>query len=68
MFQAIFDSPDYRLKFSTTSTRYTKLHEGAVLDKNKGLTHCQMVVPRRHLHDFGLGSQWCCQKSSTVDR
>ena len=34
MFQAIFDSPDYRLKFST-STRYTKLHEGAVLDKNK---------------------------------
>ena len=36
MFQAIFDSPDYRLKFSTTSTRYTKLHEGAVLDeKNK---------------------------------
>ena len=35
MFQAIFDSPDYRLKFSTTSTCYTKLHEGAVLDKNK---------------------------------
>ena len=35
MFQAIFDSPDYRLKFSTTSTRYTKLHEGALLDKNK---------------------------------
>ena len=35
MFQAIFDSPDYRFKFSTTLTRYTKLHEGAVLDKNK---------------------------------
>ena len=28
MFPASFDSPDYRLKFSTTSTRYTKLHEG----------------------------------------
>ena len=55
MFQAIFDSPDYRLKFSTTSTRYTKLHEGAVLDKKQGLTHCQMVVPRRHLHNFGPG-------------
>ena len=56
MFQAIFDSPDYRLKFSTTSTRYTKLHEGAVLDKKKQrLTHCQMVVPRRHLHNFGPG-------------
>ena len=37
MFQAIFDSPDYRLKFSTTSTRYTKLHEGAVLDKKTRL-------------------------------
>ena len=49
------DSPDYRLKFSTTSTRYTKLHEGAVLDKKQGLTHCQIVVPRRHLHNFGPG-------------
>ena len=55
MFQAIFDYPDYRLTFSTTSTRYTKLHEGAVLDKKQGLTHCQIVVPRRHLHNFGPG-------------
>ena len=37
MFPAIFDSPDYRLKFSTTSTRYTKLHEGDVLDKKTRL-------------------------------
>ena len=37
MFPAIFDSPDYRLKFSTTSTRYTKLHEGDVLDKKTSL-------------------------------
>ena len=21
--------------------------------KKQGLTHCQMVVPRRHLHNFG---------------
>ena len=55
MFPAIFDSPDYRLKFSTTSTRYTKLHEGDVFDKKQCLTHCQMVVPRRHLHNFGPG-------------
>ena len=62
MFQAIFDYPDYRLTFSTTSTRYTKLHEGAVLDKKQGLTHCQIVVPRRHLHNFGLGRQ-CAARS-----
>ena len=55
MFQAIFDYPDYRLTFSTTSTRYTKLHEGAVLVTKQGLTHCQIVVPRRHLHNFGPG-------------
>ena len=35
MFQAIFDYPDYRLKLSIKSTRYTKLHQGAVFDKNK---------------------------------
>ena len=45
MFQAIFDSPDYRLKFSTTSTRYTKLHEGDVLDKKQGFTHYQIGCP-----------------------
>ena len=45
MFQAIFDSHDYRLKFSRRGcTRY-----------KQGLTHCQMVVPRRHLHNFGPG-------------
>ena len=55
MFQAIFDSPDYRLKFSTTSTRYTKTAPRGCTRYKQGLTHCQMVVPRRHLHNFGPG-------------
>ena len=51
MFQAIFDSPDYRLKFSTTSTRYTKLHEGAVLDKTRlnALSHGCPASPSSRL-------------------
>ena len=69
MFQAIFDSPDYRLKFSTTSTRYTKLHEGAVLDKKTRLNALSNGCPAYAIFKtLGLGSQWCCQKSSTVDR
>ena len=68
MFQAIFDSPDYRLKLSTTSTRYTKLHEGAVLDKNKAKRTVKWLSRVAIFTTLGLGSQWCCQKSSTVDR
>ena len=52
MFQAIFDYPDYRLKFSTTSTRYTKLHEGAVLDKKtrlNALSNCCPASPSSQL-------------------
>ena len=47
MFQAIFDYPDYRLKFSIKSTR-----RGCIRYK-QCVTHCQMVVPRRHLYNFG---------------
>jgi len=44
----------YLLTLSITSTRYT-VQSDSTRYKKQGFTHCQVVLPRRHLHIFGPG-------------
>ena len=52
---SIFDSPDYRLNSQQHRLVILNCTKGMYSIKKQGLTHCQMVVPRRHLHNFGPG-------------
>ena len=42
------------------------LHKVTVLDKKQVFTHCHVVLPRRHLHNFGPG--WSAMLPEVVNR